>query len=330
MSPEALTVFARARFCAIWAEAAGAAWQPLDGCPGAGVVSRRFRRLGLRRYELAPRGLYWGSATADAAVASTLFAAVARLRGRPSTLDLTLNCRHDAHGQLEAARRALGRRCRIRDATTHVLPLAGRGYEQVVAESFGATTRRKLRLAERGGLVVARIESEEALAQHAALHRAWAVSKGLTADPPLLFARLVREMPEAAILLGARAAGRLVASILVFRDRSEWFYWHGARDAHADGGIATHALLARAIEGACADGAQAFNLGASSGVASLAHFKERFGAEPRPVWSLRWTSPLWQPLVAAWRRVGGPPAQRARPATASSSRAHASACRPAS
>jgi hypothetical protein len=206
-----------------------------------------------------------------------------------------------------------------------VLTLAGRDYARVCAESFSATTRRKLRRAERSGIALARIESDEALAQHAALYRAWAARKGLTADPPLLFARLVHEMPEAAILLGAFSAGRLVASILVFRDRGEWFYWHGARDVHADGDAATCALLARAIEDACAAGALAFNLGASNGIRSLEYFKERFGAAPRPVWSLRWTSPLWQPIVSAWSRAQGPRAQRPRPATSSSRRAHASA-----
>jgi hypothetical protein len=323
--PDALTVFARARFCAIWAEAAGATWQPLAAWPGAGVVSRRSRRLALRRYELGPRGLYWGSATGEAGVARALVAEVARLRRRLSTLDLTLNCRHDAQVQLDAARRALGRRCSIRQSTTHVLPLAGRGYEQVRAESFSATTRRKLRQAERGGIAIVRIDSDDALAQHAALYGAWAARKGLAADPPALFARLVREMPEAAILLGAFSARRLVAAILVFRDRGEWFYWHGARDVHADGAAATYALLARAIEEACAEGARTFNLGASSGIPSLEYFKERFGAAPRPVWSLRWTSPLWQPLVAAWRRTAGAPPQRARLTTSSSRRAHASA-----
>jgi hypothetical protein len=300
--PDDVTVFSRAGFCSIWAEAHGLRWRPLPGLARIGVTYRRSRRLGLCAYELAPRGLYWGSLGGEAAVTTPLFAGLRRLSRRWSTSRIVLSCRHDARWQLERARAELGPdRCRVSDSTTRVLPLQGRSFEEVHA-GFRKTARQELKVAERAGILVRRLTAADDLSALAPLQRSWAAAKGLEPPPPSLLPRLLGELPQATLLYGAYDRDGLVACIFLFRDPGEWFYWLGARDRQRDSSSAMYALLAQAIREACEKGVRTFNMGASNEIRSVEFFKERFGSERRPVWSLCWTSPLWAPL-AATRRV---------------------------
>jgi hypothetical protein len=299
---DALTPFTRAEFCAIWAESHGLGWSRLERSPEAGVIVRRSRRLGLAAFDLGPRGLCWGSATGEYEVDRRLAGDVLALRRRTGTVLVTWNRRFD-EGEAGPARGALGGpRCRESRAHTHVLPLE-QGYPRLRAERYRPTTRRKLRLAERDGLDVRPLHGADDLARHAELCRRWAARKGLAPPPPALFPRLVEELPGAVTLWGAWEQELLVAAVLVFRDPGEWLYWHGVRDMDRDADHASYALIDRAIREACAAGVPRFNLGASAGIPSLEFFKERWGAEPRPVWQLQWGHRLWEPLVAGLGRL---------------------------
>jgi len=292
-------VFSSTAFCRAWAETYGMGWQPVPGEGDLGVVYRRSRRLGLRDYELGPRGLYWGAEGG----AERSAAVVLKLARRWSTLGLTLNCRYDARAQLDLARAALGpARTVVTEAYTHVLSIEGRSHAEVFAR-LKPVTRWQVRRAERAGLRVVPLVSAEDLERHERLLRAWAAGKGVSPEPRRLFEALLRELGERVVLLGAVDGEQLVATVLVFRDATEWFYWHGARDAAADRHFATDLLLSEILRQACEHRVRYFNLGASNGIASLEAFKERWGGERRAVWSLRALSPWKRSLVVAWARL---------------------------
>jgi len=303
------TAFAGTAFCRVWAETFGLRWEALGPDADVGVLFGRSRRLGLRNYALAPRGLYWGASGPDAAAALRLIDRAARHCRGARTVTVAWNFRHDAREQLERARATLGpARCAVTESTTHVLALDGASLEQVLARAR-PLTRRHLRHPATAALRVRPLESAAEFDRHDAIYLAWARRRGVAAHPPALFRRLATELGPAAHLVGAFAAGELVAAILLFCDAQEWFYWHGVRDAERDRSFAMDALMAWGVDRACRAGARSFNFGASNGIRSLEAFKERWGAAPRPAWNLRWAAPGWSPLLATWRRLrGGAPA----------------------
>jgi hypothetical protein len=288
-------------------------WEPLHDAAELGVVFAQSRRLGLRSYSLAPRGLYWGAGGADPEAAASLVSSVAhRCRG-VRTVGLTWNFRHDMRTQLDRAAKVLGpSRCKIDESRTHVLSIEGLTLAEILDQHVKGVTRRQAGYALARGVEVRPVVSAAELARHDAIYRAWAQSRGIPAHPSALFPRLATELGEFAQLLGAFHEGELVAAILVFCDREEWFYWHGVRDPERDKHFAIDALVAHAIDAACRSGARSFNMGASNRIRSIEFFKERWGAEPRPVWSLSWEGRVWPALLARWRRMNAEGADAGR------------------
>jgi hypothetical protein len=298
------TPFARLAFCRVWAESLGLHWEALGGDGELGVVFARSRRLGLRHYLLAPRGLYWGAGGLEPTAALPLIdRAAVHCRGA-RTVCLSWNFRHDGQTQLARAVAALGPSgCTIRESQTHVLPIAGLTLEEILARQVKGVTRRQAGHARAADVEVRRVKTAEEFAQHDAIYRAWAASRDIQPYPACLFARLAGELDPSAQLLGAFHDDRLIGAILVFHDREEWFYWHAVRDPERDRYFAIDALLAHAVDLACRAGARWFNLGASNSIRSLEFFKERWGARAQPVWSLTWAGRVWPRLLAGWRRL---------------------------
>ena len=86
---EHATVFTITSFCKLWADVFDLCWEPFDGSDHVGLVFSESRRLGLRDYRLAPRGLYWVTSGAGEDEAAALTdSALAHLRQR-RTLGIT-------------------------------------------------------------------------------------------------------------------------------------------------------------------------------------------------------------------------------------------------
>jgi hypothetical protein len=291
------TVFSGAGFCGAWAATYGFEWEPLDGSADRGLLFTESRRLGLRDYQLAPGGLSWTGGEDEAAAVCAL----RQIRAR-RTRRATWNFRYDARGALDAVARELGPgRCEIRESYMHVVPIERRAFGDVVERQVKPVRRREIRYAAERGSEIRAIETQADHEAHDALYRRWAESQGIRRHPPELYPRLADGLGRSSVFLGAWAGGDLLAALLMFRDRREWFYWHGVRDPDKDRHFAITGLLARALREACESGASYFNLGASSGIRSLEFFKESWGAERRTVWSLRWTDPRWKSVMSLLR-----------------------------
>jgi hypothetical protein len=301
----AMTASTDARFARVWAEAFGLQWEPLGSYEDAGVLYGESSRLGLRNYFLAPRGLYWGPGSGDDPGGSALVECALDHCLARRTVALTWNFRYDSESRLDVVRRKLGEdRCRVEEGHTHVVDVHGRCLEDVLANQVKGVTRRQVRGARERGVTVAPLATDEQFEAHADMYAGWASHKGVEPYPRDLFRRLAHELGDGAPLLGAfDEEGRVVAACQFLCDGDEWFYWHAVRDPALDRHFGMDALLAHGIELACSAEARYVNLGGSSGIESLEFFKGRWGASPRPVWSLGWESRVWSRIVAGWRRV---------------------------
>jgi lipid II:glycine glycyltransferase (peptidoglycan interpeptide bridge formation enzyme) len=107
----------------------------------------------------------------------------------------------------------------------------------------------------------------------------------------------VVEMEHSVSLLGAFLGEKLIAAILIFQDKQEWFYWHGVRDPEYDKYFAMDVLFYYVIQKSYKHNSNYFNMGGSRGLESLEFFKERWGAEKKTVWQLHWRNPLWHKIL---------------------------------
>ena len=197
------------------------------------------------------------------------------------------NPRHGRHytehappGSIAIARRA------------HVLDLAGGA--DVVWKGFADSRRRAVKKAERSGVEVecdttgrllpeffelyARSELRWARQQH---EPAWlARTRTRFRDSLAKWQTISRHLDGDCRQWVARHDGRAVASIIVLFGVNV-HYTRGAMDKELAGPLRANDLLMwRAIQDACATGAESFHLGESGTSSSLSDYKERFGARP--------------------------------------------------
>jgi hypothetical protein len=288
------TLFSSVAFCKLWAEVYARQWRTIGSKNDLGVIYKPYSRLALRKYELSPYGLYWGSKETDTH-SFKLFAALAgQLCKKWNCSDLTWNFRYDAEEGLKIAIAMLGAsNCFVTEHYTHMLDLRGIDFEQLLHKHVKPVTRQQINYGLKSGLTIRKICTPEDLDQHERIYLAWTASKKIKPRPLNLFRRLAIEMENSASLLGAFLGKKLIAAILVFQDSREWFYWHGVRDPEYDKYYATDALLRHAIQEAHQHGSCYFNMGGSGGIKSLEFFKERWGAQKRTVWHLEWKNPFW-------------------------------------
>jgi hypothetical protein len=176
----------------------------------------------------------------------------------------------------------------------HALDLEG-GFEHVWEHGFATRTRRNVRRAERQGVVVECDATGRFTPVFYALYLRSVDRWARQAGQPLPLARFrarlrepLRKYQTIAARLGtacrvyvAWVDGKPASSIIVLHHGSTASYWRGAMDKDlADPSRATFLLLRRSIEDACAGGCRHYHMGESGSSASLAYFKEGFGAEP--------------------------------------------------
>jgi Acetyltransferase (GNAT) domain len=172
----------------------------------------------------------------------------------------------------------------------HVLDLAG-GVD-VVWKGFADSRRRAIRKAERAGIEVecdaagrllpeffelyASSEARWAEQQH---EPSWLASfRTRFRDTIAKWQLIARHLDGGCRQWVARHDGRPVASIIVLFGVNA-HYTRGAMDKERAGPLRANDLLMwQAIQAACAIDAASFHLGESGGSASLAQYKERFGA----------------------------------------------------
>jgi Acetyltransferase (GNAT) domain len=177
----------------------------------------------------------------------------------------------------------------------HVLELKG-GFGQVWAGRFAGTARTAVRKAERSGLTVERDTTgrlvpvvydlfERSLDRWARQQnepRALARWRGHSRDPRGKFTLIARALGEACRIWVAWRDGQPAAAILVMQGVNA-NYTRGMMDKEVAGPTRANYLLHQlAIEDACNAGCRYYNMGESGSSASLAQFKTRFGARPRP------------------------------------------------
>jgi GNAT acetyltransferase-like protein len=177
---------------------------------------------------------------------------------------------------------------------SHLLELDS-DFERVLAERFTSKARRDLHRAQRSGLTVECDTSgrlvpvyyelfERSLARWAGQQhepRALARWRAHRWDPRRKF-ELMAQMLEGVFRLWVAWADGLPAAAILILQGTNAAYTRGAMDKEIAGPTRANYLLhARAIEEACASGCRWYDMGDSGGSASLARFKQAFGARPR-------------------------------------------------
>ncbi|MFJ9723872.1 GNAT family N-acetyltransferase [Streptomyces sp. NPDC101209] len=177
--------------------------------------------------------------------------------------------------------------------TVHVLDLEG-GFGTVWERRFHQSTRRGVRRAERSDVDVEVDRTGRLVPEFYQLFEQSIVRWAARQHEPLALARWRRRrafprerLQAVADLLGgscaiwvARRAGEPAAAIVVLRHGHHAKLWHGAMNRDLAHPVRANQLLHRlAIDDACAAGCLRYDFGGSRQGASLAAFKEGFGAE---------------------------------------------------
>jgi hypothetical protein len=98
-------------------------------------------------------------------------------------------------------------------------------------------------------------------------------------------------------MVGVFSSETLLAGLLIWRDRYVWSAGYIVRNYEKDKRHANDVLFAGVLKDAFSKGIRDFNMGGSAGIGSLEFFKERWGAEKRPTWRLKWENPFWKMLM---------------------------------
>ena len=154
-----------------------------------------------------------------------------------------------------------------------------RSEEELLASLHKDSTRRKIRRAEREGLVYAEGRGDDALRDFYALVVVTRRRHQLLPQPFAWFRNLAAALGDSMKIRLAYHHGRPVAAILTLHHRDAMVYKYGASDArfHALGGM--HLLFWKTIRDARSHGCTVFDLGRCDiDNEGLARFKERWGA----------------------------------------------------
>jgi hypothetical protein len=174
----------------------------------------------------------------------------------------------------------------------HVIDLQG-GFDEVWSKRFTTDTRSQVRKAERLSIEVKCDTTGELVPVFYELFQLsierWAAKQGeplvlarfraKMRDPMKKFELIAKNLGEHCRIWAAWVNGRPAAAILVLQQENA-NYARGAIDREAVGSSGASELIQKlAIEDACRAGCRYYNMGETGNSASLAHFKERFGAE---------------------------------------------------
>ena len=175
-----------------------------------------------------------------------------------------------------------------------------RPLDRIFAAFHNDCIKRKLRKAQRHGLVCDEEQSETQLQQFFGLFLQTRRRHRLAPQPIEWFRNLGRFMGDAMKIRIARKDGRPIASILTLRWKKTMVYKYGCSDAayHHFGGM--QMLFWRMIQDAHASGCEEIDLGRSDwDQPNLIRYKDRWGAERSTLTYYR----LWNPAI---ERPNGP------------------------
>jgi lipid II:glycine glycyltransferase (peptidoglycan interpeptide bridge formation enzyme) len=169
--------------------------------------------------------------------------------------------------------------------------------------------QRKIRRAEREGLVLSTGRSQELLESFYRLLVLTRRRQHLPPQPFAWFRNLVSCMGKAAEVLVVSKEEHAVAAILTLRFRNTLTYKYGASERESSHLGGMQRLFWRAIEQAKNDGVTQFDLGRSDlTTPGLVAFKERLGAARQPLTYWRYPGRNQQRAAVpggAWRRFAG-------------------------
>jgi hypothetical protein len=254
-------------------------------------------RYNRRSISIAPFGLPGHPIDADGSdrCVSLLVAQLQTSR----TISFEWNVRHDHRNlanQLE--------RCGLRrlEESTHVLNLDSQ-YDAIFRE-FSESTRNQIRQAARKGLVVKPATTSADVAAYYVLYRkmigerqTWSMIYKQS-----LFNEMFK-LQDDVIFLRANVDGLMIGGGWFIRDGSTLLYWQSALNYEYRRYFPHYALIDYAIQLACNESANSFNMGASSGKTSLEQFKSFWGAQKLPYWRFVWQNPFWSSISGVRRRI---------------------------
>jgi len=155
------------------------------------------------------------------------------------------------------------------------------GLECVYSRFQHDSIQRKIRKAERAGILQDVGGSERHLRQFFTLHAMTRRRKGLPPPPFSWFQNIIDCLGAKAKIRVASVDGRPIAAILTLRFKETVVYKYGCTDDRYHNLGAMPFLLWAAIQEEFHSGAQDFDLGRSElDNPGLIHFKKKFGAEP--------------------------------------------------
>jgi len=263
------------------------------------------RRLGLRRWEWAPYGLY-APVCADPQRAQALADFLNRAPGRASQVRVQLNPLCPEAGRL--AERAAAQGWRVLPRETHLLDL--RPGLEALRRGYHATKRNQIAKPVKLDSRIALARTEADLQPYFEVYdrslQRWGRS-GAWPYPRQLFLDLLHS--PAARIWTHQVQGRLACAVVMLESRHQALYWQGVSRIDEDQKRAhpMARLMDAVIQDLCARGVPVLNLGASEGLPQVRRFKEEFGARPAAYSTLQWESAAWRWLrgARAWRLRSG-------------------------
>ena len=250
------------------------------------------RRLGFRRWEWAPYGLY-APVCADPQRAQALADLLNRAPGRASQVRVQLNPLCPEAGRL--AERAAACGWRVLPRETHLLDL--RPGLEALRRGYHATKRNQIAKPVKLDSHIALARTEADLQPYFEVYarslQRWGRA-GAWPYPRQLFHDLLHS--PAARIWTHQVQGRLACAVVMLESRHQALYWQGVSHIEPDQKPAhpMARLMDAVIRDLCARGVAVLNLGASEGLPQVRRFKEEFGARPTAYNTLQWESTAWR------------------------------------
>lgn len=187
-----------------------------------------------------------------------------------------------------------------REGHTRVLQL-GEGLE-TLRRRFSKEHRAAVEQARRMGVEAGTAGGDLAWAEYARLYESslerWG-KRSTTRHDPRVFEELKRREGGNVRLWLSRYQSEVVAGAILLQQGEQLCYWHGAARSERLHLRPVHLLLHEAIDQACQEELEVFDLGPSAGVEGVEAFKKGFGAVPLPAPVVAYERLPWQRRLRA-------------------------------
>jgi len=220
------------------------------------------------------------------------------IRDRVASIVVTLH----PDSKIQMYQMLWGNNLRVKEMITHILDLSD-GMERVWS-GYAGRCRNQIRKAITNGLRVESVSSYESLAIYYEIYRDAMSLKKANVIPFEVFESL-RSAGSLFQLWLAKRNEEVLGGIITLSYGEEVFYWAAAITPNGRHLYVNNILLHSAIEAAVASGKKKFNLGSSSGLEGVEHFKAGYGAIKQPYWQLKYST-IWSRLkllsLQNWRK----------------------------